>query len=149
MCETAVYVVFCVSLVELSNLALQSFVTRTVKAIQKGKCIFTTSISFMLPSPEGHISVTHQSQYPGVPTPKESQNYIRHLKKNLAVKSKQTESSPTSAYDAVAIRASPSPRPPPPTEAPSGGTKVEDEEIENGMDVRFVPPSSMFVSSSQ
>lgn len=50
----------------------KSFCTRTVKAIQNGQCIFTTSLSFQHKSNwEGKKVVQHQSVYPGLATPRE------------------------------------------------------------------------------
>jgi acyl-CoA thioesterase len=43
----------------------KSFVTRTVQARQRGRCIFTTTISFMKEGSGGEVKVEHQSPMPG------------------------------------------------------------------------------------
>lgn len=42
----------------------KSFITRTVQARQKGKCIFTTTISFMREGSGGEIVVEHEWRMP-------------------------------------------------------------------------------------
>lgn len=42
----------------------KSFATRTVQARQRGRCIFTTTISFMMEGSGGKIRVEHQSSMP-------------------------------------------------------------------------------------
>ncbi|KAJ8098646.1 thioesterase-like superfamily-domain-containing protein [Lipomyces tetrasporus] len=43
-----------------------SFVTRTVQARQRGRCIFTTTISFQIPA---EAKLSHQPNYPGASLP--------------------------------------------------------------------------------
>lgn len=43
----------------------KSFITRTVQARQRGRCIFTTTISFMRAGSGGERTVDHQSKMPG------------------------------------------------------------------------------------
>ena len=48
----------------------KSFITRTVQARQRGKCIFTTTLSFMKEQSGGTQKVEHQSRMPnGFPSP--------------------------------------------------------------------------------
>lgn len=76
----------------------------------------------MKPPKDASNSVTHQSLYPGVPTPYETPEY--HPYKD---------------------RKTPSPDTPPSTPFSSKNKKAtENEEVENGMDVRFIPPSDNY-----
>lgn len=98
----------------------------------------------MLPSPPGHKFVQHQSLYPGVPTPRESKNYMSHLR--LSRKDKDTQPSTKSLENSIVQVTKGFPTPPddPMPPPPSPSTKSdsqEKEEVENGMDVRFIPPS--------
>ncbi|KAK9368876.1 thioesterase-like superfamily-domain-containing protein [Lipomyces kononenkoae] len=61
-----------------------SFVTRTVQARQRGRCIFTTTISFQVPE---NTQLSHQPDYPGalLPQPEELPDFtavVEELHKN-------------------------------------------------------------------
>src|SRR6266516_7303316 len=49
----------------------RSFATRTVQARQKGKCIFTTTMSFVREGSGGKRLVEHATRMPNVPMPEE------------------------------------------------------------------------------
>lgn len=48
----------------------KSFATRTVQARQRGKCIFTVTMSFVREGSGGRKLVVHEAGMPGVPGPK-------------------------------------------------------------------------------
>lgn len=49
----------------------KSFATRTVQARQRGRCIFTVTMSFMRTGSGGEKLVEHEAAMPDVPPPKE------------------------------------------------------------------------------
>lgn len=103
----------------------------------------------MIPPPDGHVSLSHQSLYPGVPSPRESQNYVSHLR--LKKKGFAKRGSPESSYNAFAVQAdklSPPIPVPPSADKKSSVPKEEEGEVENGIDVRFIPPSEEYIGQA-
>jgi acyl-CoA thioesterase 8 len=56
----------------------KSFITRTVQARQRGKIIFTTTMSFMRENSGGKVLVEHAAEMPYVPAPIEALAETRH-----------------------------------------------------------------------
>ncbi|KAI9810082.1 MAG: hypothetical protein M1827_006693 [Pycnora praestabilis] len=55
----------------------KSFATRTVQARQRGKCIFTVTMSFVREGSGGKKLVKHEASMPGVPLPNEDKGDLR------------------------------------------------------------------------
>lgn len=122
----------------------------------------------MVPPEKGEPSVHHQSLYPGVPTPRDPAlrnntritQYIpkKRLedygpKKTTKAKEEKEESKVTKVEDSPNEnqshhkddeRTSVLPNPPPPSPVAMTSSRREPEEVENGMDVRFIPPSENY-----
>jgi acyl-CoA thioesterase 8 len=57
----------------------KSYATRTVQARQRGKVIFTTTMSFVREDSGGKVRVEHSTEMPNVPPPIEDNNDLKFL----------------------------------------------------------------------
>lgn len=99
----------------------------------------------MVPPPEGSVCVHHQSLYPGVPTPREAHySAVRGSRKDDVAASTNFPPLPRNMMKSK-TSASPAEEEQPPPAVPLSTKKgTETEEVENGMDVRFIPPSENY-----
>lgn len=90
----------------------------------------------MVPPPAGQKTVHHQSLYPGVPTPREIQASYNPHRGPQKTKGGANDKKRESREDELSS--------PPPANPLSSKKGEETEEVENGMDVRFIPPSENY-----